>query len=181
MGPFSKNIISSGRIGSIRAVAPPKSAENKSYAPPNRSNTGWIRPGRVKSGLDPSWVGPVFKKHSKTKRMFDNCIGSDRPNTGRMHPQIDRKRVGCTPKSAQHGSFAPASRPRHGRIRPSRPEFGSDPALDGSIFKLHCKTRVILHCTCAWESSQPSAPQGRTDPNVTNLRIHCISSSLSIY
>ena len=113
---FQNKLTSSGRIGSIRAVCTPKSTENKSDAPPNRPNTGWIRPGRVKSGLDPSWVGPVFKKHSKTKRMFDHFTGSDRPNTGRMHPQIDRKRVGCTPKSAQHGSFAPASRPRHSRI-----------------------------------------------------------------
>ena len=74
-----------------------------------------------------------------------------------MQPQIDRKQVGCTPKSAQHGSDAPPSGLKHGRIRPSRAEFGSDPALDGSIFNLHCKTRVILHGTRAWKSSQTIA------------------------
>ena len=120
--------------------------------------------GLGQTGLGQVRVGSVKKNTEQNKGMFDNFIGSDRPNTGRMHPQIDRKRVGCTPKSAQHGSFAPASRPRHGRIRPSRPEFGSDPALDGSIFKLHCKTRVILHCTRAWKSSETIGTQRKSRP-----------------
>ena len=141
----------------------------------NRPKTNRMHPqivptrvGSDRVGSNPGWIrfgsGPFSKKHSKTKRMFDNFIGSDRPNTGRMHPQIDRKRVGCTPKSAQHGSFAPASRPRHGRIRPSRAEFGSDPALDGSIFKLHCKTRVILHCTRVWTSPEPTRTHSDSRP-----------------
>ena len=129
---------------------------------------GPTRVGSDRVGSNPGWIrlasGPFSVEHSKTERMFDNFIGSDRPNAYRMHPQVDRKRFGCIPKSAQHGSFARASRPRHSRIRPSRAEFGSDPALDGSIFKLHCKTRVILHGTRACKSSQPSGTHRDSGP-----------------
>ena len=123
--------------------------------------------------------------------MFDNFIGSDRPNTGRMHPQIDRKYVGCTPKSAQHGSDAPPSGLKHGRIRPSRAQFGSDPALDGSIFNLHCKTRVILQVTRAWNSpelianhrnsSQTKAGQLQTLPIYESIVLVLLYLSIYMY
>ena len=143
--------------------------------PLNRPKTNRMHPqivptrvGSDRVGSNPGWIrlgsGPFSKSTKKSKGMFDNFIESDRPNTGRMHPQIDRKQVGCTPKLVQNGSFAPASRPRHGRIRPSRPEFGSDPALDGSIFKLHCKTRVILHVPRAWNRAQPIGNHRKSRP-----------------
>ena len=58
------------------------------------------------SGSRPNQVGPNPGRIRLGSGPFSNqieIIGSDRVHPSRLHPQIDRKQVGCTPKSAQHG------------------------------------------------------------------------------
>ena len=62
--------------------------------------------------------------------------GSCRVQTGYICPsKSTNKQVGCIPKSAQHGSEAPASRTRHGRTQPSGAKSGSDPSRVRPVFK----------------------------------------------
>ena len=62
--------------------------------------------------------------------------GSCRVQTGYIcTSKSTNKQVGCIPKSAQHGSEAPASRTRHGRTQPSGAKSGSDPSRVRPVFK----------------------------------------------